>query len=407
MSSVYAQSDNLHMTQKGQDLMFEKISEIYKTGSITNLNNTSNNTTTPVSLTANEKDRMVAQPTLQIRIPGLNFTEGIELFKKDDGNVYLYSKFFQQYIVAVYRYSVVAISILAVFMIIVAGIQWMISGGSPDKIKAAQKRIGQSIVGLLIAVGSYTILYTINPYLVGFKALETEYIPQIKFDYSGDSDDMVGEFSSPSNIYCPKTGGASELPKIVNSMIGKVAYRFGGKGGAPPYAENKPECMKFNNFCPPGNLCLDCSGFVVYALKCAGINNINGGSGNVLKNTPLYTIDQVDFDKGTIDGIPLKTGDLIVWIGSDYGKNCGNKQFIGHVLMFVKKVEGESGENFLAESSGGGCDEKNLGPEKSNSGRYANKNIRIKRFSQYKDKYFPRLPCPSDSRKIRVYRIPN
>jgi len=174
MNPFYAMTDGLHMNQEGHNLMFEKISEIYETGSITNLNNTSNNTATPVSLTVNEIDRMVAQPTLQIRIPGLNFTGGLKITKKD-GKTFIQTDFFQQYLVAVYKYSVIAISILAVFMIIVAGIQWMISGGSPDKIKAAQKRIGQSIIGLLIAVGSYTILYTINPYLVGFKALETQY----------------------------------------------------------------------------------------------------------------------------------------------------------------------------------------------------------------------------------------
>jgi len=72
-----------------------------------------------------------------------------------------------------YRYGIGAAGILALLMIIVAGVQRMMAGGSPDKVGASNKRIGAAISGLILAVLSYTLLQTINPALVNFR------LPQI------------------------------------------------------------------------------------------------------------------------------------------------------------------------------------------------------------------------------------
>ncbi len=141
-----------------------------------------------------ELDTLVKTPQLQIKIPGLNITDGVSFIQRD-GNIYLQSTMFQQYLVAVYKYSVVAISVLAVIMIMVAGIQWLVSGGSPDKINAAKKRIGGATIGIILAVGSYTILYTINPYLVKFTSLETIYIPR-----EGAEEELPSSFYPTVNV---------------------------------------------------------------------------------------------------------------------------------------------------------------------------------------------------------------
>lgn len=152
----------------------------------------SNNYSEPVSSISltDELKTLTKTPQLQIKIPGLNITDGVSLIKRD-GIIYLQSTIFQQYLVAIYKYSVVAISVLAVIMIMVSGIQWLVSGGSPDKIGAAKKRIGGSIVGIILAVGSYTILYTINPNLTKFGLLETHYL------YDGGN--LVENDSVPAN----------------------------------------------------------------------------------------------------------------------------------------------------------------------------------------------------------------
>ncbi len=76
-----------------------------------------------------------------------------------------------QYINAIFRYGVGLAAILTVVMIMVGGFIWLTSGGSPDKVGRAKEYITSSIVGLLLALFSYVILYTINPRLVANEPL--------------------------------------------------------------------------------------------------------------------------------------------------------------------------------------------------------------------------------------------
>lgn len=88
------------------------------------------------------------------------------------GSQFISSPFIGQYIQGMYKYAVMIITLLSVIMIIFAGVQWTISGGSPDKINSSKQIITRSITGLVIALGSYTLLRTINPDLVEFRALQ-------------------------------------------------------------------------------------------------------------------------------------------------------------------------------------------------------------------------------------------
>jgi hypothetical protein len=72
-----------------------------------------------------------------------------------------------------YKYAIMVAGLLSTLMIIVAGFQWAVSGGNSSTIQSAQKKIGNSIIGLMVAVLSYTILNWVNPNLVNFR------LPQI------------------------------------------------------------------------------------------------------------------------------------------------------------------------------------------------------------------------------------
>ncbi|MBT3948479.1 hypothetical protein HOF40_00135, partial [Candidatus Parcubacteria bacterium] len=74
-------------------------------------------------------------------------------------NDFLHMGDFIQYM---YRYGTWIIAVLAVVMIIVAGVQWVLSAGSADKIKEAQKRISGAVLGLILALLSYMILNLLN-----------------------------------------------------------------------------------------------------------------------------------------------------------------------------------------------------------------------------------------------------
>ena len=73
------------------------------------------------------------------------------------------------FILFIYKFAVRIAAIVATIVIIIAGIQYVTSGGNSEMITSAKKRIGGAIVGLLIAYLSYTILNTLNPALVNFR----------------------------------------------------------------------------------------------------------------------------------------------------------------------------------------------------------------------------------------------
>lgn len=76
-----------------------------------------------------------------------------------------------QYIAAFYRYFIGAIAIIATVMIMWGGFLWLTAAGSASQIGIAKSRITNALIGLVLALGSYLILNTINPKLVRFQPL--------------------------------------------------------------------------------------------------------------------------------------------------------------------------------------------------------------------------------------------
>jgi|GEM_PF-1707586 len=70
------------------------------------------------------------------------------------------------FIAKAYEYSIFIAIILAVLMIVVAGLQITGSGGNSSTIDAGKKRILSAITGLLLVLFGFTILGTINPNLL-------------------------------------------------------------------------------------------------------------------------------------------------------------------------------------------------------------------------------------------------
>jgi len=93
------------------------------------------------------------------------------------------------YMKTIYKFGVGAAAILAVMMIMIGGVLWMTAGGNQERVTSGRTYITGAIVGLVIALGSYTMLRIVNPSLVMFtpmkiQLLHTEtlgaYCPPIK-----------------------------------------------------------------------------------------------------------------------------------------------------------------------------------------------------------------------------------
>lgn len=76
-----------------------------------------------------------------------------------------------QYISVVYSFLISIAGVVASVMMIVGGFQYLTSAGDAGKIGAAKSRMSNALMGLLLALGAYTILRTINKDLVNLKPL--------------------------------------------------------------------------------------------------------------------------------------------------------------------------------------------------------------------------------------------
>ena len=114
------------------------------------------------------------KPRLSIEIPSLKFSD---LLPPSRSGSPLSIPWIAEYIAAVYSYVVGIASLLAVAMIMWGGMKWIFAGGDSGKIGKARDTIINALMGLVLALGSYVLLYTINKNTVEFENLKLTYIP--------------------------------------------------------------------------------------------------------------------------------------------------------------------------------------------------------------------------------------
>jgi hypothetical protein len=73
---------------------------------------------------------------------------------------------FPTFALNLYKFGIWVIGICALLMITVGGFMYLISAGNTSKMDSAKKIISDAILGLIIALGAYFLLFTINPDLV-------------------------------------------------------------------------------------------------------------------------------------------------------------------------------------------------------------------------------------------------
>lgn len=71
-----------------------------------------------------------------------------------------------QYIGIVYNFLISIVGVVAAVAMIIGGFQYLTSAGDSGKIGQAKSKITNALIGLILALGAYTILNTINPALL-------------------------------------------------------------------------------------------------------------------------------------------------------------------------------------------------------------------------------------------------
>ncbi len=127
-------------------------------------------------------------------------------------------KLLPMYFVAIYGFLLRAAGIFAVLMLMYAGIRWLTAGGDSSHTTEAKKIMGDALFGLLLALGSYTFLYTINPDLVDTKAVKPDGISSITVDIEKGT--FTADPSKPGACcFAKKTGTRDGILKKENECI--------------------------------------------------------------------------------------------------------------------------------------------------------------------------------------------
>ena len=79
------------------------------------------------------------------------------------------------YIAGVYQYFVSFVGILAVTMIMYAGVRWILAAGNQSRIAGAKSIISSAIIGVVIAFCSYLLLFLLNPATVDLGRLSSTF----------------------------------------------------------------------------------------------------------------------------------------------------------------------------------------------------------------------------------------
>ena len=110
-----------------------------------------------------------------------------------------------EYIKAIYEYGVALTAVLSAVVIMSGGFLWLTSAGSPQRVTTAKEMIGAALSGLVIALFSFIILYSINPRLTVLEPIN------LKVPTSGTGACPSGQIPDS-----PPTGIARFLPSYTN-----------------------------------------------------------------------------------------------------------------------------------------------------------------------------------------------
>ncbi len=109
-------------------------------------------------------------PELQIKLPGLNFSQP-QCLQGVNGEYICKVNWLGEYMTWIYDYGMKVAGILAAIMLMAGGLLWLVSGGDAGKVGQAKEIITGSIVGLVILMSSYILLVQVNPNLVKFRPI--------------------------------------------------------------------------------------------------------------------------------------------------------------------------------------------------------------------------------------------
>ena len=174
---------------------------------------------------------------LQISIPGMQRFKDAVATTDANGRISIQSNWLAEYLVGIYNYLIAIVAIVAVLAVAIGGLQWVISGGDAGKVKTAKDWISNALLGLILALSSYAILYLINTDLVKWKTINLTYVKKdlinsidtIDVAYEGsETSSEEGDITSNSDLITLNTAntGAASITASELLISARLASDF-------------------------------------------------------------------------------------------------------------------------------------------------------------------------------------
>ena len=183
--------------------------------------------------------REFISPRLSVDIPNVTFQS-----VTPDGPLYSIP-WLANYITGVYRYAVSIAGLLAGVMFVVGGFYYLTAGGDASRVQKGKQRIIDALIGLILVMGSYVLLLTINPDLVEVQSLSIKKVERINFESrlgTATADTVNPDAAPRSSIPGEETASAPAAPGAAPAApgaapaaprpAGACPFTFTGTGGS-------------------------------------------------------------------------------------------------------------------------------------------------------------------------------
>ena len=139
--------------------------------------NQANVTPTLSEALANAEESFIV-PSLNVQIPGFS---GFSVPTKTADGKFSTVNFLAEYINALYGWVIGAAALVAVVMMMLGGLQYVLSRGKSKYIEKAKTRITNAITGLVLLLAAYNIAFLIDPNTTTLKSLNITYVEGLEY----------------------------------------------------------------------------------------------------------------------------------------------------------------------------------------------------------------------------------
>jgi hypothetical protein len=149
---------------------------------------------------------------------------------------------FYTYLQAVYKFGIWAVGIAALLMITVGGYMYITSAGNNTSMEKAKGVITDAIVGLILALAAYLILYVINPDLTKIQKLPNSSA------IGGTTAPAASPVAAPSGAKTCNDGKCSQIDSAISSNSAGVSpdilksLMVGGEGCNNNHSSDGKSC---------------------------------------------------------------------------------------------------------------------------------------------------------------------